>query len=52
MQEFWTLLAVGAAVGYLVVRWRKRKLSGNCCGEPECPAATHTVRELERLKNE
>lgn len=51
MQELLTALVVGLAVGYLFVwRVRRRKATGNCCGEPECPAAKQTLRKLDQLK--
>jgi hypothetical protein len=36
-----------AALAYLVVRWRRRRATGNCCGEPECPAAKQVVDRLD-----
>ncbi len=48
MQEIATILIVVAAALWLGVRWRRRRASGNCCGEKECPAAKQTLRRLER----
>jgi len=46
-QEIAAYVIVGAAVGWLVVRYLGRRGNGNCCGEPECPAARATARRLE-----
>ena len=46
MQDLVVFLLVGAAVGYLGWRYLRRRASGNCCGEPECPAARNMVRNL------
>jgi len=47
-QEVLTYVAVGAAAGWLAVRWWKGRASGNCCGEKECPAAREALRRIER----
>jgi hypothetical protein len=47
-QEIATFLIVAAAVTWLAARWWRRRTSGNCCGEAECPAAKATVEKLER----
>ncbi len=49
-QEIATLLLVGAAAGYLALRWWRRRSTGNCCGEAECPAAKATLDKLERAR--
>jgi len=41
---------VGLAVGYLVVRHLRRRASGNCCGEKECPAAANMVKKINRAR--
>jgi len=46
-QELAVYVIVGAATGWLVVRHLRRRASGNCCGEPECPAARETARRIE-----
>lgn len=50
MQQVAAYLLLAAAVAYLIVRYVRRKSTGNCCGEPECPAAKGMVRKLERLR--
>jgi len=50
VQEVAVVVLVALAVGYLVLRSRRRRASGNCCGEKECPAARGTVEKLERLR--
>ena len=48
MQAYATYLLIAAAAGWLLWRWSRRKISGNCCGEVECPAAKQMVKNLER----
>jgi hypothetical protein len=50
IQEILAYLIVGLAVLWLVVRYRRRRATGNCCGEPECPAARSMV-DLIRHKS-
>lgn len=50
MQEIVAFLLVGAAAGYLALRWWRRRSTGNCCGEAECPAAKATVAKLDRAR--
>jgi len=50
VQEVGVAIAVALAVGYLVLRARRRRASGNCCGEKECPAAKGAVAKIERLR--
>ncbi len=50
VQEAAVAVVVALAFGYLVLRARRRRASGNCCGEKECPAAKGTVEKLERLR--
>ena len=33
----------------LLRRYLKRRATGNCCGEAECPAAKQTARKIEEL---
>jgi len=40
---------VALALGWLIWRYLKRRATGNCCGEPECPAAKMTARKIEDL---
>lgn len=49
LQEIGTFLIVAAACLWLAVRWWRRRASGNCCGEAECPAAKGTVEKLKRV---
>ena len=46
MQETLAVLAVVAALAYLVGRLLRRRSAGTCCGERECPAARMTVEKL------
>ena len=47
--QAWAACLIGlVAAAYLVWRWRRRRATGNCCGEPECPAAKQTLRRLDR----
>jgi hypothetical protein len=50
MQDVVVYLVLAAAAGYLLWRSLRRRGSGNCCGEKECPAAKNMVRNLERAK--
>ena len=36
------------ALAYLAWRGLRRRASGNCCGEPECPAAKQMVERVKR----
>ena len=47
-QEIAAAVAVAAALAYLIARYCRRRASGNCCGEKECPA---TAGMLDRLKS-
>jgi hypothetical protein len=38
------------AVGFLLVRYLRRRASASCCGEAECPAAAETARKLARSR--
>ena len=38
------------AVGFLVLRYVRRRASANCCGEAECPAAAETVRKIAQTR--
>jgi hypothetical protein len=46
VQEIATYAIVGAAVGFLAVRYLRRRATGNCCGEKECPAARDMARKI------
>jgi len=39
VQELAAYALVAAAAAYLVARRARRRASGNCCGQTECPAA-------------
>jgi len=45
-QELASFAILGSAVAWLLVRYLRRRASGNCCGEPECPAAKETARRI------
>jgi len=49
MQEIATFLLGGLALAYLAYRHLRKRASGNCCGEAECPAAKGMVEKIERL---
>ncbi len=51
LQEIAAFLAVAAAVAWLAARWWRRRSSGNCCGEAECPAARASLERLARDRN-
>ncbi|HEX5138847.1 MAG TPA: hypothetical protein VFY93_17890 [Planctomycetota bacterium] len=40
---------VALAAGWLLWRYAKRRATGNCCGEAECPAAKVTAKKLGDL---
>ena len=48
MQEYGAYVLIALAAGYLVWRFLRRRASGNCCGEKECPAAREMVDRLRR----
>lgn len=48
IQEIATYVVVALAVAWLASRWLRRRTSGNCCGEPECPAARGMVEKIKR----
>lgn len=47
IQQIAAYALVGLAALWLLVRYLKRSATGNCCGEPECPAAKATVKKIE-----
>ena len=49
IQQIAAFSLVALAAGWLLWRYGKRRATGNCCGEAECPAAKATARKLERL---
>jgi hypothetical protein len=48
VQELGTVLIGAIAFGYLAWRYLRKRASGNCCGEAECPAAKATLDKLPR----
>ena len=38
----------GLTVTYLLWRYLRKRASGNCCGEKECPAAEQMVDKFQR----
>ena len=48
VQDYLAFILVGVAAAYLAWRYLRRRGSGNCCGEPECPAAKNMVRNIRR----
>ena len=46
-QQIVAYALVGLAALWLLVRYLKRRATGNCCGEAECPAAKATARRIE-----
>jgi hypothetical protein len=52
LQEIAAYLIGAAALVWLVVRYRRRRATGNCCGEAECPAAKSTVDLIRAHKSE
>jgi hypothetical protein len=49
IQQVVAFSIVGLAALWLLVRVLKRRATGNCCGEAECPAAKATARKIEGL---
>jgi hypothetical protein len=49
IQEIAAFALVLAAAAWLLRRHLKRRATGNCCGEAECPAAKATSRRIEEL---
>ena len=49
-QEIAAAAAVAVALAYLVVRYARRRASGNCCGEKDCPATAGVVDKLKSHK--
>ena len=40
--------SIGAlALGYMLFRYLRRRASGNCCGEKECPASGNIVDKIK-----
>ncbi len=50
MQEIAVFVVGAIALGYLVMRYARKRATGNCCGEKECPAAREMVDKIERLR--
>ena len=46
IQQIAAYALVALAAAWLVYRYAKRRATGNCCGEPECPAAKATARKI------
>ncbi len=47
IQQVIAYFLVALAAAWLFVRYLKRRATGNCCGEAECPAAKATARRIE-----
>jgi len=47
IQQIAAYALCGLAVAWLLLRYLKRRATGNCCGEAECPAAKQTARRIE-----
>ena len=47
MQELIAYALGATALGYLALRVIRKRLSGNCCGEKECPAAKQIVQRFD-----
>ncbi|MFI5402042.1 MAG: hypothetical protein ACHQ1G_03825 [Planctomycetota bacterium] len=46
IQQIVALALVALAVAWLLCRYLKRRATGNCCGEAECPAAKATAQRI------
>ncbi len=49
IQQVLAYALVALAAGWLLWRYAKRRATGNCCGEAECPAAKATAKRIEEL---
>jgi hypothetical protein len=49
IQQVAAYALVALAAAWLLWRYAKRRATGNCCGEAECPAAKATARKLDQL---
>ena len=49
-QEFVTYAIGALAVGFLALRYLRRRKSACSCGQGKCPAAAETLAELRRVK--
>jgi membrane protein implicated in regulation of membrane protease activity len=47
IQQIVAYALVALAALWLLRRYLKRRATGNCCGEPECPAAKQTAKRIE-----
>lgn len=46
IQQIAAYALVSLAAAWLVYRYVKRRATGNCCGEAECPAAKATAQRI------
>lgn len=46
IQQIAAYVLVAGALAWLLRRYLKRRATGNCCGEAECPAAKATVERI------
>jgi hypothetical protein len=46
IQQIAAYALVAAAAAWIAYRYVKRRATGNCCGEAECPAANATARRI------
>ena len=51
MQEICAYGIGALAVGFLLVRYLRRRSSGNCCGKKICPAMAETLKKLRKPAN-
>jgi hypothetical protein len=49
IQQVAAYALVALAAGWLLWRYLRRRSTGNCCGEAECPAAKATAKRIEGL---
>ena len=47
IQKVVAFALVALAAAWLVRRYLKRRATGNCCGEAECPAAKATAKRID-----
>ena len=48
MQDLAAITMLAFAVTYIGWRYLRKRASGNCCGESECPAAREMVDRIKR----
>lgn len=49
IQQVAAYVLVALAAAWLLRRYLRRRATGNCCGEAECPAAKATAKRIEEL---